>query len=168
VLRSALKLIASSIQQKLEQQLCTSSPEGDTTTYLAYLDVPSPQPCSVMVAVHGWLLGYPAVYCYLSSTPSGGASCLSGQVLNVVQLTATEDLGRSQPKVTSSERHTHDHLVCSFSVPTDDNSDSGGHMLSQPWMMRWHQGVKQRFSGQSCWQLKDTAVEMRVQEHVVL
>ena len=65
----------------------------------------------LLVAVHGWLLEYPVVYCFVNASAEteacGRPSCLSGEPLRVHRLMARDAAQKDAPS----------HLVCSFTVP---------------------------------------------------
>ena len=111
--------------------------------------LPCPQPATLMVAVHGWLLEYPIIYCHCAqiSPPSadsaatceprregaGAATCLGGQTLTVCVVTAT--------------RAAAEHRVCSFSLSADgDAMDS----LERPSVSAWWQMMRARFAVARC------------------
>lgn len=132
-----------------------------------------PEPAASMVAVHGWLLGYPVVYCYASDELGSRTSCLGGQPLHVVQLTAAAavaSLGGSNRKGGSrapQQAPPPAHLVCSFSLPAI-GQDGECALEQDPRLTRWRHEINERFASQSRWQLEELRVETRVQEHIVL
>ena len=156
--------IASSLRSKLRD-------------HLRVLAIPLPGPMALIVAVHGWLLCYPVVYCYLQPDACVTAgTCLNGQSLHVTHVEA----------VNSLERDRSTHLVCSFSIPSaclpcastrgcvrmpimdvgmkhDAVSQNNGPILS-----RWRSEIQRRFDEQECWRLVRISTEVLVQQHVVL
>ena len=121
--------LASDMMARLQQV-----PIGTSTARL-----PAPEPASTMVAINGWLLGYPTIFCYADATPcesgDGAApcgSCLGG--LDVFRLVASRAAdarastaqGRppqSTPRGRAARAEAArrpPHLVCSFSAPASD------------------------------------------------
>ena len=144
---------------------------------------------SLLVTVHGWLLDYPVVYCYVnrSATPesastSATASCLCSQPLVVVQLWARrKHAATSTPRPVAScptqprggDDRAAAHLVCSFSTPAENVPPalvSGGYteLDALPCCRHWCSEVHQRFDRQSGWTLVTLSAETRSQDLVVL
>lgn len=118
--------------------------------------LPGPDPEAGLVAVHGWLLEYPIVYCYLQA--DAAACCLAGRPLSVVQLwaaRATRSMAASPAGGPS--------LVCSFSMPAEEDVFRAHASVGQ-----WREQTEARFRKQTCWTLERIAVEVRVQESVAL
>jgi hypothetical protein len=134
--------------------------EGVLSAAKTLLVVPPPQPSTSMVAIHGWLLEYPIVYCYAGQVAgeqahTPGSSCLSGCTLAVFHAHASR---ATLPKP---------HLVCSFSTPADEGVDGHGLEL-RPTFRRWRQKMQARFERQSCWNFDEVRTELCRQSHVVL
>ena len=132
------------------------------------LQLPVPTPASSMVAVHGWLLGYPIVYCFVAGGASTEASCLCGYPLSVVRVEAVP-----ASKGFAARKHAMaaaPHLVCSFSLPTASGSCAGNEALGRDTELihHWIQVMMQRFQAQTYWQMVDVSVESCVHEHIVL
>ena len=130
--------------------------------------LPSPRPALLMVAVHGWLLGYPSVYCHaeatavsggLSDGPSAGnATCLSGNTLSVCVVTAQR---RAVPE-TAPAAHPAAHRVCSFSLPA-----ASGAPLERPSVHAWWAGMQARFARVECAELwEEPRLEVQVREGI--
>lgn len=111
--------------------------------------LPCPEPATLMVAVHGWLLEYPTIYCHCAHIDSphadsagtcetqqegaGAATCLAGQTLTVCVVTAT--------------RAAAEHRVCSFSLPAHgDTMDP----LLRPSVSAWWEMMRARFAVAQC------------------
>ena len=119
-----------------------------------------PEPATTMVAVHGWLLEYPVIYCYAGGASAADAaaggplSCLGGVALAILRVSA-----RCASDVQSSGR---EHLVVSFSLPACDEP------AQRPSVARWASTMRARFEAQKHWQLDGIRAESCVQQHVVL
>lgn len=110
--------------------------------------LPCPQPSTLMVAVHGWLLEYPTIYCHCAQINAlsadsaaacepqeegaGAATCLAGQTLTVCVVTAA--------------RAAAEHRVCSFSLPADGATDP----LLRPSVAAWWEMMRARFAADRC------------------
>ena len=110
-----------------------------------------------MVAVHGWLLEYPVVYCYVGGAIAGVAqsSCLGGQALSVLCLCA-------RPQISSLQHTPRVHQVMSFSLPACELP------AQRPSVARWFGEMQGRFASQIYWLALELYTETRVEEHVVL
>ena len=112
--------------------------------------------CAQMVAAHGWLLGYPVVYCFVSSLASA-ATCLSGEPLAVCRVKAIVSEAAGSRESTS-------HLVCSFSFPACEAP------LQQAWLVDWWAALKEKFASpeaRACWQDPFVEVDIVRQDVVV-
>ena len=121
--------------------------------------LPCPRPARLMVAVHGWLLGYPSVYCHaeaaaitsaLSEGPAAGdASCLGGHALSVCVVTAQP---RAAPGTAPAA-----HRVCSFSLPA-----ASGAPLERPSVHAWWAAMRARFAEcAALWEAPRLEVQVR-------
>ena len=122
------------------------------------LKLQAPTPPAAMVAIHGWLLGYPSIFCYAREAPTAGTSCLGGVPLAVVQLIASYPARLCKAGAAPTS-----HLVCSFSVPATEEN-----VAEKPILQDWRDDVRRRFAAQTYWQLERMSVETRLHEHVVL
>ena len=131
--------------------------------------LPCPRPAPLMVAVHGWLLGYPSVYCHATASAkgeaeeplaaavsdgraAGNATCLGGHTLSVCVVTAQRRATR-EPAV---------HRVCSFSLPA-----ASGAPLERPSVHAWWAGMQARFASPQCAALwEEPRLEVQVREGI--
>uniref|UniRef100_A0A7S4J494 Uncharacterized protein n=1 Tax=Prymnesium polylepis TaxID=72548 RepID=A0A7S4J494_9EUKA len=114
----------------------------------------------MMVAAHGWLLEYPVIYCYVCDAAAsiGRSSCLGGEVLHVIRVTARRATGVQQ-----EPRDTEAHVVISFSVPALT------HASAQPASVtRWMSAMRGRFAQQTSWRHNRIDVVPCTQQSVVL
>lgn len=149
---AALHVVANGIAHGLDQRC-----RAPALMEESIMRVPAPEPAATMVAVHGWLLGYPVIYCYADAQraqASTAACCLGGHPLSVIRLTASRE-GQHPPKPC---------LVCSFSMP----AHHAGPALDRPALQQWCAEVRQRIDQQTAWRVAAIEVEERVQEAVVL
>jgi hypothetical protein len=128
--------------------------EAGGTTARPLVRCACPSPAQAMVAVHGWLLEFPVIYCYVSEAdmPAGNASCLGGQSLSVLRVEARRAAGEPP----------HEHSSWSFSMP------ACAQPLQRASVVRWHREIEARFAAQTGWCLCDVHVEVRTEENVVL
>ncbi len=85
---------------------------GEPAAWAAQLACDGPN----LVAMHGWLLHYPSIYCFVGSGAREGGSCLGGQPLCVWRLTA-RPAGGARAGVGALSEAESERLVCSFSMP---------------------------------------------------
>ena len=132
--------------------------------------LPCPRPAPLMVAVHGWLLGYPSVYCHAPARgegeeaalaepdtatdepAAGNATCLGVHTLSVCVVTARRRAAR-EPGA---------HRVCSFSLPA-----ASGAPLERPSVRGWWEGMQARFASAQCAALwEEPRLEVHVREGI--
>ena len=155
--------IASEIRVQLnehEQPSHAQTPRQLAAASPLVLKLQAPTPPAAMVAIHGWLLGYPSIFCYAREAPTAGTSCLGGVPLAVVQLIASCP---ATLRTAGAAQAPTSHLVCSFSVPATEEN-----VAEKPILQDWRDDARRRFAAQTYWQLERMSVETRVHEHVVL
>lgn len=160
--QAALGAVASELCCRLETRGALHVPgEGAPRTLSPMLELAAPEPTALMTAVHGWLLGYPLIYCYATELAAGSsATCLSGRSLIVVRVTALP--------VATERAPPQPHLVCSFSMPAEGRSSTEDGMRDSRCTQRWRDEMTRRFAAQSCWMLDGVTVQTCMQEHVVV
>ena len=141
-----------------------------------------------MVAVHGWLLGYPSVYCHAAASPrgegqesgeplteaaavsdglsdgpaAGNATCLSGHTLSVCVVTVQRRLSGLRLPETAPAAPQAAHRVCSFSLPA-----ASGAPLERPSVHAWWAGMQARFASAECAALwEEPRLEVQVREGI--
>ena len=159
----AARSVRSSLAQlahALLPQLAAHSKERLEGTGASIARCACPEPATTMVAVHGWLLEYPVIYCYAGGAlaqevaPCGPSSCLGGVALTIVRVLAR--------CATDPQPDGREHLVVSFSLPASDDS------TQRLGVARWVSTMQARFDAQKSWRLDAVRVEKCVQQHVVL
>ena len=150
--------------------------------------LPCPRPAPLMVAVHGWLLGYPSVYCHAAASPrgegqesgeplteaaavsdglsdgpaAGNATCLSGHTLSVCVVTVQRRLSGLRLPETAPAAPQAAHRVCSFSLPA-----ASGAPLERPSVHAWWAGMQARFASAECAALwEEPRLEVQVREGI--
>ena len=129
--------------------------------------LPCPRPARLMVAVHGWLLGYPSVYCHaeaaaasgaLSDGPAAGdASCLGGHALSVCVVTAQPRAAPGTAPAAPPAAPPAAHRVCSFSLPA-----ASGAPLERPSVHAWWAAMRARFAEcAALWEAPRLEVQVR-------
>ena len=131
--------------------------------------LPCPRPASLMVAVHGWLLGYPAIYCHAAGaaegeaasdgSAAGNATCLGDQTLAVCAVTTRRRAARDGARF----------RVCSFSLPAGLADDCAPQ--SRPSVRAWWEGFQARFAsapGCTFWEEPRLEVQARLGTGVTL
>lgn len=115
-----------------------------------------------LVCMHGWLLEYPIIYCFLeavcvadATAVSGSSSCLAGEPLRMFRLTARPHNESKQ------QRDGAPHMICSFTLPTRLLSDvADGHGGLTAVLSRWEVRMRQRVGDAAgCW--FDAVLEVR-------
>ena len=129
--------------------------------------LPCPRPARLMVAVHGWLLGYPSVYCHAEATavsgdPSdgpaaGNASCLGGHALCVCAVTAQPRAAPGTAPAAPPAAPPAAHRVCSFSLPA-----ASGAPLERLGVHAWWAAMQARFAEcAALWEAPRLEVQVR-------
>ena len=126
-------------------------------------------PCGpLLVPLHGWLLGYPTLYCFVhdrADDDARGGSCLGGAPLCVVQLSARPARAAAEGAPAADRAP---HAVCSFSMPSCDGPTLD---LERPALRRWWTAARARFETEAaarCWAAPELSAATVVQEGVVL
>ena len=102
----------------------------------------------LMVCIHGWLLEYPLVYCFLDASVDEGtagsntSSCLAGELLRVHRLTARMRTAPNGPRLEAAPPH----LVCSFTWPARLAEEVGGDGAALAALARWESCMQQRLA----------------------